>query len=203
MEKWEINNDTLEYDDSTHLYYVNGVIVPSVTQVVAFAYPTTYKDIDPRILKRASELGTKMHKEIEDYENGKEISSSQELDNYIKLKYFFKWEAQHNEIPIIVYDNGNPICAGRLDQIIKLNEELCVNDLKRTKDVHYNNLSLQLSLYAIGYEQCYGKKIESGYCTHLRKDVGEFISIKLDKNKAIEKCLEYAKQIESEDEFEW
>ena len=203
MEKWKINNNTLEYDDETHIYYVDGVIVPSVTQIVKFAYPSTYADIDPMILKKAAELGTKMHKDIEDFENYKHVDSSIELDNYIKLKTYFKWQVKHNEIPVIIYNGDVPLCVGRIDQIININDELCVNDLKRTKEVHHKNLMLQLSLYALGYEQSYGREIDLGYCTHLRKDKAEFISIKLDKNKAIEKCLEYAKQTESEDEFEW
>ena len=203
MEKWEIKGHTLEFDETSHIYYVDGVITPSVTQIVHFAYPSTYKDIDPSVLKRASELGTKMHKEIEDYENGLQVEASEELESYVKLKSFYDWKVNHNEIPIVIFNDNSPICVGRIDQIIDLNNELSVNDLKRTKEVHYNNLSLQLSLYALGYEQCYGKEISGGYCTHLRKNVGEFISIKLDKNKAIEKCLEYAKQTESEDEFEW
>ena len=203
MEKRNINNDVLEYDDATHTYYVNGVIVPSVTQIVKFAYPNTYKDIEPRVLERARQLGVKMHKDIEDYEKGLQVEHSEELDSYVKLKSFIKWEVKHSEIPIIIYDKEKPLCAGRIDQIINIADEWYVNDLKRTKDVHFKNLTLQLSLYAIGYEQCYGKSIRGGYCSHLKKDVGEFISIKLDKKKAIEKCLEYVKQIDDGDEFEW
>lgn len=207
MEKWDINNDVLEYDDATHTYYVNGVIVPSVTQIVAFAYPSTYKDIDPGILKRASELGTKMHKEIEDYEYNLEEPNvcSPELDGYIKLKKYFGWNVIVCEQPVIIYNDNVPICVGRIDQVIDLCDEIVINDLKRTKEVHQDRLSLQLSLYALGYEQncCDGMTINKGYCTHLRKDVAEFIEIKLDKNKAIEKCLEYAKQIDDGDEFEW
>ena len=203
MQKWIIKDHTLEFDDTTHIYYCDGVIIPSVTKIVHFAYPSTYQDIDPSILKMAAELGTKMHKDIEDFENFKQVDNSPELDSYIKLKTFFKWNVKHSEIPIVVFNDNKPLCAGRIDQIITINDEWYVNDLKRTKNVHHNNLKLQLSLYALGYEQCYGGEINNGYCTHLRKDIGEFISIKLDKNKAIEKCLEYTKQIESEDEFEW
>ena len=203
MEKWIINNNVLEYDDETHTYYVDGVIVPSVTQVIKFVYPSTYKDIDPSILERARKLGVKMHKDIEDYENGLQVEHSEELDSYVKLKSFIKWKVEHSEIPIIIYNKGNPLCAGRIDQIINIADEWYVNDLKRTSEVHYKNLTLQLSLYAIGYEQCYGKSIKGGYCSHLKKDVGEFISIKLDKNKAIEKVLEYLNQEDDGDEFEW
>ena len=203
MEKWEIKGHTLEFDDNTHTYYVDGVITPSVTQIIKWVYPNIYKDIDPRILERARELGHKMHKDIEDYENGLEVDASVELESYIKLKSFFDWKVEHCEIPIIIFNGDFPVCAGRIDQIINIYDKLCVNDLKRTKEVHYKELTLQLSLYALGYEQCYNRAIIGGYCTHLKKDVGEFIEIILKEDLAISKVMEYIKQSDKDDDFEW
>ena len=35
MESWEIKGRTLEYFDESHTYLVDGVIVPSVTQLLS------------------------------------------------------------------------------------------------------------------------------------------------------------------------
>lgn len=54
----------VEFDEKTHSYTYNGEILPSVTQLIDDG---SYKYVPSNILKRASDYGTKVHKEIEDY----------------------------------------------------------------------------------------------------------------------------------------
>lgn len=53
----------LTYDDPTHCYRMNGRVVPHITGVI----PSDYSHVPPRILKRAQERGTAVHKLIEHY----------------------------------------------------------------------------------------------------------------------------------------
>ena len=48
MERWEINGRTLEYDDESHIYLVDGIIVPSVTQILQVRFGNKYSKVDKR-----------------------------------------------------------------------------------------------------------------------------------------------------------
>ena len=61
----EIRGHTLEYFDSEHIYLVDGVIVPSITQILKIKFGGKYQGIDKEVLKRASDAGTAVHEAIE------------------------------------------------------------------------------------------------------------------------------------------
>lgn len=46
MENWEIKGRTLEYDDASHTYLVDGIIVRSVTQLLQMKFGGKYDGID-------------------------------------------------------------------------------------------------------------------------------------------------------------
>ena len=67
MESWEINGRWLEYDDETHTYIVDGIIVPSVTQILGRKFGHKYDDVSAETLNKAAERGTAIHKAIEEF----------------------------------------------------------------------------------------------------------------------------------------
>lgn len=165
----------LEYIDETHTYLVDGVIVPSVTQILSDKFSTKYQNVDREVLRVAAERGTRIHKEIEDYCHGIE-SDSLEVRNYKFLAKHFEFEALENEVPII-YKQGDFICAGRLDLILDVKGKRALADIKSTSALDREYLGYQLNLYRLGYEQTYGKKIEELYGIHLRGEVRRFVNI--------------------------
>ena len=62
MESWSIKGGTLEYDDDTHTYFYEGLILPSITQILQLRFGKKYDGIDTEILTRAAERGTEIHK---------------------------------------------------------------------------------------------------------------------------------------------
>jgi hypothetical protein len=188
-----INGRVVEFISETHVYYIDGIKVPSVTQIVATVLPSQYKDIDPTILKRAADKGVALHTEIEQYEINDILGHSQEFNNYLKLKRIHQFQPIENELLIYIEDDGKPVCAGRLDMIItsKDKEGIGIGDIKRTYNIHKEHLKLQLNLYAIGYEQCYQKQINFLKCIHLRYGVSNYIDIPLNKTYTIEKIKEF------------
>jgi hypothetical protein len=181
-----INGRTVTFDPESHLYVVDGIPVPSVTQVVRDVLEWQYHDVDPAVLKRAADLGTALHKEIEDYENEGIMGSSTEFRNYLKLKRLYGFNVLESEKIIFIEDQGQVICAGRLDMILddSTDETLILGDVKRTYNVHLDHLKLQLNLYKIGYEQCYKRDIGRLMCIHLRKHVHEIIPVDVDTDHA-------------------
>ena len=180
MEVFEINNHILEYDDDTHTYIVDGVIVPSVTQLLGEKF-NDYAGVSTSVLEQASQKGTAMHEAIERFEKTGAENDSKELRNYKFLKRHYKWTNIDNELPIIYEENGQVLFAGRLDQIIEIDSKLGINDFKRVSAPNKEKICYQLNLYKLGYEQSYHKKIEFLAFTHLREDVRKFVKLPINE----------------------
>ena len=190
-----INGRRVEFYHDTHEYFVDGIKVPSVTQIVATVLPSQYKDIDPVVLQRAADKGISLHKEIELYETDGVVGYTEEFKNYRRLKKTNQFQPTENEVLIYIEHEGKPVCAGRLDMIIQSKDMdgLGIGDIKRTYNIHHGHLKLQLNLYAIGYEQSYNKEINFLRCIHLRNRESNYIKVPLDKEYAFEKIKEYHK----------
>jgi len=57
------------FDQATHTYRMGGVVVPSVTQCLEAAYD--FRFVDAAVLQKAADFGTKVHKTIELFEQGR------------------------------------------------------------------------------------------------------------------------------------
>lgn len=175
-----INGRLVEYRDDTHQYFVDGKEVPSVTQLVGKLFPGEYKDVDPGVLARAAARGTELHSAIEDFERHGLMSDLQEFRNYLSIKEAHRFEVVDNEKLIYVEDQGTVLCAGRLDMVIRQNDLLGLADIKRTYSLNTAKLKVQLNLYRIGYQQCYGEAIHLLRGIHLRNEQANFVAIPLD-----------------------
>ena len=199
VESWEINGFTLEYIDDTHTYLVDGIIVPSITQLIKMKFKNKYDAVPKEVLKKAADKGTAMHLAIELYEKENKESDLVELKNYKFLKKHLKWNVIQSEIPIILFYNGKPIAAGRLDQVIEMNGKKGINDLKRTASFDKEYVALQTNLYRIGYKQSYGTEIDFVSGLHLRDNTRKFYKLPVNEEYAIgiiEKYLEKRKENE-------
>lgn len=199
VESWEINGFTLEYIDDTHTYLVDGIIVPSITQLIKMKFNNKYDAVPKEVLKKAADKGTAMHLAIELYEKENKESDLVELKNYKFLKKHLKWQVIASEIPIILFYNDKPIAAGRLDQVIEMNGKKGINDLKRTASFDKEYVALQTNLYRIGYKQSYGSEIDFVSGLHLRDNTRKFYKLPVNEEYAIgiiEKYLEKRKENE-------
>ena len=179
---WEIGGHTLEYIDDIHQYIVDGVCVKSITQLLKVKFGGKYEQIDKDTLKRASELGTQMHQAIQDWcEKGIE-SDLVELRNFKFLKSQYDFNVIENEVPVILSYDGEPMCAGRLDMVIMMGDQIGLADLKRTATLDKEYLAYQLNLYRIAYRQTYGIEAEFLRGIHLREDTRKFVPIPVKEN---------------------
>lgn len=175
----------IEYLEEEHLYLVDGILVPSVTQILQKVFPNKYKGIPKYILNNKADYGTKVHKAIEDLENGKVIDCEsvyieESVNQYQKLK-------EKNYIEVIEQEqmvHYEYYFAGRFDMIANVNGKYSLCDIKTTSVVDKNYLSWQLSMYELGY----GDTFEKFYCIWLPKgSIGKLIEIeRLDKEKILE-----------------
>ena len=197
MEEWEINGNTLEYDDATHIYLVNGVIVPSVTQVMQVKFGNKYEGIRSDVLNRAAERGTAIHKAIENYCKGMD-DGSKEVHNFNFLMNYYKIKPVKNEVPIILMVDKQPVIAGRLDLVLQENDTLCLADIKTTSQLDKEYLAYQLNLYRLGYMQSYGERIDKLYGLHLRGDKRKLVELPINEDIALELLEKYERSKSNE-----
>lgn len=197
MEEWEIKGNTLEYDDTTHTYLVNGVIVPSVTQVMQVKFGNKYEGIRSDVLNRAAERGTAIHKAIENYCKGMD-DGSKEVHNFNFLMNYYKIKPVKNEVPIILMVDNQPVIAGRLDLVLQENDTLSLADIKTTSQLDKEYLAYQLNLYRLGYMQSYGEKIDKLYGLHLRGDKRKLVELPINEDIALELLEKYERSKNNE-----
>lgn len=195
IETWEIAGGILEYIDETHTYIFNGIILPSITQILKIKFGNKYKDVSEKVLKKASEKGTEVHQAIEDYEvRNINVENCKELHNYKFLKKQFKFDCIGNEIPIVLFNEGEAVSAGRIDLILKEGENIGIGDIKRTSVFDKEYVTYQTNLYRIGYQQTYGIEIKFLKGLHLRDKVRKYIDLPINEELTIKLLKEYLEE---------
>lgn len=170
----------IEFVEDIHCYLANGVIIPSVSDLIRFHFPDAYKGIPEKVLKRKADYGTKVHRLIEQFVNG-EITmdeiKSKKLDPNIKIAVE-QFEALRKEWCFYVKDmeqivNYQGRYAGTFD--IRTIDD-CLIDLKTTAELHEDWLALQLGLY----QMACGIANETAYCIWLPKGkMAKVVAIKV------------------------
>ena len=195
MQTVEIKGGVLEYIDETHTYIYNGVVLPSITQILKFKFGGKYDGIPKATLERAAEQGTAVHQAIEDYEQHGIETELPELRNYKFLKRAYGFECIANEVPVVLFKDGEAVACGRLDLVLKEGDAIGLGDIKRTSTLDKNYLAYQLNLYRIAYQQCYGTEIAFLRGIHLRNDTRKYINLPINESLVNEAINEYFKEI--------
>ena len=184
-ECWEIGKHTLEYFDDTHEYLVDGLLVPSITQLIKTKFGSKYNFVRKDVLEKASQRGTEVHKAIEDYCTKGIETDLKELYNFKFLQKMYNFEVIENEIPVILFMDNTPVAAGRLDLVLKINEEIGGGDIKSTSTLDKEYLAYQLNLYRLAYKQCYGIEWKFLKGVHLKDDKRKFVDIPIKEQEII------------------
>lgn len=172
METWELKGHTLEFSEISHTYLLDGIIVPSVTQVLGRNFPGEYAQVSESVLAKAAERGTAIHKSIENYCKG-EDDGTEAVWNFKRLQKRHKLKPIYNEIPVTI----DARIAGRLDMVAEIDGATAVADIKTTATLNKEKLTYQLNLYKIGVEQCYDIAIQKLYGIHLRDGKAKLVEV--------------------------
>ena len=187
----ELAGHTLEYLDDIHTYLVDGIIVPSVTQVMKIRFGGKYTGIPRKVLDRAAEKGTAVHEAIQAYCEQRTESELPEVRNFKFLQKHYDFTVKACEQPVILSMNHEPVCAGRLDLVLEMGGKVGGADIKRTSTLDKEYLAYQLNLYRIAYRQCYGVEWEFLRGVHLRENTRKFVEIPINEQMAMELVTEY------------
>lgn len=185
----------LEFDEKTHTYIKNGIILKSVTQILQELFPLKYDNVPKEVLQNKANYGTELHKFIEIIEKKKpkkplayikryykpNIYQEESLKEYLRLKKEYNIEVLESE-KRVVYKN---YYAGTLDIKGLVNNESAIIDVKTTYELDDVYVSFQDSLYEMADEPV--KKL---YCLWLPKGHrGKLVEVKRINKKVLKKLI--------------
>ena len=139
----------LTFDDAKHIYRLNGIIIPSVTQVMKPLSDETYRDVDAKVLRRAAGKGTAVHNAIENYLSFGIEDIEPEHAGYFTA--FLRWFSEYNpQVIAAEYRLYHKFMgyAGTADLICIINGRLYVIDYKTTQRIEEMLVKVQLKAYS-------------------------------------------------------
>lgn len=174
----------LEFNEATHTYTLNGVVLPSVTQIISEIMPNKYANVNKRVLNEKAKFGTIGHKIIEgldvtDIESAK--IHAREINNKsleICIREYLRLVRKHNIKPIAHEQrvNYSYIYAGTLDMIADVNKKLSLIDIKFTSALDKEYLAWQLGMYSLALNR--KLLFDKHYCLWLPKgELGQLVEI--------------------------
>lgn len=193
METFSIKGGTLEFFPETHTYLYDGLMLPSVTQILGVKYKNDYASVPPAVLDNASKRGTAVHKAIENFNVSGYDDGSKAVRNFKFLQKQYGFEVMDSELPIVIFKDDIPIACGRLDMTMLIDGQTGIADIKTVSTLNKEKIAYQLNLYRIGLMQSYGVDAKFLKIIHLRDGIRKVIDCPVIEDMAwelIEKFLE-------------
>lgn len=187
----EIGGHILEYIDSAHMYLVDGIIVPSITQILKKRFGNKYQGISETTLNSAAQKGIAVHEAIEKMVKEGTDSNLPEVRGFKFLQKQYGFAVTGSEMPVILFRDDRPIAAGRFDLMLTMNGQVGGADIKRTSTLDKEYLACQLNLYRIAVRQTYGIEWEFLRALHLRESTRKFVEIPINEDLTEELITEY------------
>lgn len=180
----------LEFIEESHTYVKDGVVLPSVSDILAFIFPDKNKDIPRSILDKKACFGTTVHASVEAYESGSKMPKMSYIEEAC-FEQYLKLKAKHN-IEVINQEQMVSflnIYAGRYDMTARIEGYNSLADIKTTATLDEEYLSWQLSFY----ELATGQMFEKLYAIWLpKKELGKLVEIqRIERQVLLDKLREY------------
>ena len=192
-ESWKIADSVLEFYPETHTYLYDGMMLPSVTQILGVKYRNDYASVPPAVLNNAAQRGTAVHKAIENYNNSGYDDGSEAVRNFKFLQKQYGFEVLDSELPLVIFKDNMPIACGRLDMTMLMDGETGIADIKTVSTLNKEKIAYQLNLYRIGLLQSYGVDAKFLKIIHLRDGIRKVIDSPINEGmtwELIDKYLE-------------
>lgn len=155
--KISLNVPKVTFIEETHQYFIGKKELKGVTgTLIKKAFPDTYKNIPESVLKKAAERGGLIHNTFEtfcsifDADIKKYPNPTEELQAFHSM--LVAYDLHYVASEYLVTDGEN--FASAIDGIFADKEgNIYLVDYKTTATLHYDNVSLQLSIYAKWFEE--------------------------------------------------
>ncbi len=155
--KISLNVPKVTFIEETHQYFIGKKELKGVTgTLIKKAFPDTYKNIPESVLKKAAERGGLIHNTFEtfcsifDADIKQYPNPTEELQAFHSMLVAYGLHYVASEY--LVTDGEN--FASAIDGVFADEEgNIYLVDYKTTATLHYDNVSLQLSIYAKWFEE--------------------------------------------------
>lgn len=155
--KITLNVPRVTFIEETHQYFIGKKELKGVTgTLIKKAFPDTYKNIPEYVLMKAAERGGLIHNTFETFCSIFDADLKQYPNPTVELLAFHSmlvaYDLHYVASEYLVTDGEN--FASAIDGIFADNEgNIYLVDYKTTATLHYDNVSLQLSIYAKWFEE--------------------------------------------------
>lgn len=212
--KITLNVPRVTFIEESHQYFIGKKELKGVTgTLIKKAFPDTYKNIPESVLKKAAERGSLIHNTFEtfcsifDADIKKYPNPTEELQAFHRMLVAFDLHYVASEY--LVTDGEN--FASAIDGIFADKEgNIYLVDYKTTSTLHYDNVSLQLSIYAKWFEeQNPDLKVKEIVCMWFKNGHSKFQPLPRVSNEQIDKLInayladdaEYQYKVEVPEQF--
>lgn len=162
-----------QFDATAHRYTLDGLSIPSVTQIIQLAgIGTDYSNIPPVILEQKRALGVAVHEICEYVDMGAEPPYYPGVEGYVEAYCKFRREKEFIplEAELQLYHKTLKY-AGTIDRIGQIKGITAVIDLKTTASIEIGYVGPQTAAYEEAYRLWTGtKKKLPRYCLQLKSD---------------------------------
>ncbi len=155
--KITLNVPKVTFIEESHQYFIGKKELKGVTgTLIKKAFPDTYKNIPESVLMKAAERGGLIHNTFETFCSIFDADLKQYPNPTVELLAFHSmlvaYDLHYVASEYLVTDGEN--FASAIDGIFADNEgNIYLVDYKTTSTLHYDNVSLQLSIYAKWFEE--------------------------------------------------
>ena len=155
--KITLNASKVTFFEESHQYFIGDKELKGITgTLIKKAFPDTYKNIPESVLMKAAERGSLIHNTFETFCSIFDADIKQYPNPTEELLAFHSmlvsYDLHYVASEYLVTDGEN--FASAIDGVFADNEgNIYLVDYKTTATLHYDNVSLQLSIYAKWFEE--------------------------------------------------
>ena len=146
----------IELDEERHIYYVDGIEYPSVSEILEPITAPHYRSISAETLRLAAERGRAVHEACEEIDYGLEPEVPPEYEPYVRAYLDFKRDYNPEylgiEMALAYKDDSGIRFAGTIDRYGSVGKERWIVDLKTTASptkINYLAYCIQTRMYEI------------------------------------------------------
>ncbi len=177
----KLDTHDIRFEEETHTYFVDGLIYPSVSQILAPL--NDFSQVDKDVLERSKLFGQAVHKMVE-----LDVLGTLDEDSIDKslMPYFHQFrdfralvnfDTRNAQVERVVIDHKLKY-AGRLDILAPIHDRPALIDIKTGA-----RIPRTVGPQTWAYKNALGTKVDR-YCLHLRSDDWALTELKNDDEDA-------------------
>ena len=160
----------IDFDEDKHIYRLDGIVYPSVTQIMKPLSSEKYGSVPTSILQAAAYRGSVVHESIENYIKYDFSDCPNECRGYFEgfTRFVEKYKPEFVDSEMRIY-HKTMMYAGTLDLLCVIEDKKYIVDYKTTYSINDDLCRVQLEAYVQGLKS-HGVDVDGKMILHLKND---------------------------------